>query len=179
MLRDLNYDDIKLPTLEEILQEQSIPLAPQPKPEPPSAPDPARAIPPPTDASRNGSHFTWDRKAREVVRAEGGVTGQHPSRVQLPVTQFIAHRHPGDRQRCVRGSAGLRQLCLIALYAAHRRLADASTGIVGGPIVDDVNPEWFSTFTEPRGPALFGVAPDMSWTVYTCDYMPPQMTMHA
>ena len=49
-LRGLNYDDIKLPTLEEIMQEQGVPPAPDPKPEPPPPPDPARAIPPPPES---------------------------------------------------------------------------------------------------------------------------------
>ncbi|MEK6262673.1 MAG: TolC family protein [Planctomycetota bacterium] len=49
-LRGLNYDDIKLPSLKEIMEEQGLPPAPPPKPEPPPSPDPARAIPPPPDS---------------------------------------------------------------------------------------------------------------------------------
>lgn len=37
-LRGLNYEDIKLPTLEEIMREQGVPPAPQPKPVPESPP---------------------------------------------------------------------------------------------------------------------------------------------
>ena len=48
-LRGLNYEDIKLPTLEEIMRGQSIPPSPQPKPEPESAPAPASTIPRPPE----------------------------------------------------------------------------------------------------------------------------------
>ncbi len=49
-LRGLNYDDIKLPTLEEIMQEQSTPPASPPKPAPPPTPEPAGANPPPPES---------------------------------------------------------------------------------------------------------------------------------
>ena len=49
-LRGLDYDGIKLPTLEEIMQEQGVPPSPQPKPEPPVTPNPARTIPLPPES---------------------------------------------------------------------------------------------------------------------------------
>ena len=48
-LRGLNIKDIELPTLEEIMREQSVPPAPQPKPELNPEPAPASAIPQPRE----------------------------------------------------------------------------------------------------------------------------------
>ena len=54
-LRGLNYDDIKLPTREEIMREQSIPPSPQPKPELDPSPAPASAIPRSPEATNSES----------------------------------------------------------------------------------------------------------------------------
>ena len=118
---DLNYDDIKLPTLEEIMREPSVPPAPRPKREgepgiepPRKSPSETEPLPPaeppepqpprPRDASTGATSLTVEPQSNDVLgdapRESQSAAASRTSRFLrlFKVSQPLARSSPRDER---------------------------------------------------------------------------------